>query len=283
MLLLTRLLGRTVHIREGTAVGRLRDVSVRADREHPLISRLIITNRRQPAQLVPWEQVVRLNVDGVWLAGQGLPTNTDDAFDRHLLADELLLRRDLLDTQIIDTNKIRTARVSEVFLNQLPDGRLELAAVDVGLGAVFRRLGLPLRLSEQVVDVRDLHLTSGRGHSIQLETTSAAMHQLDARGLAELLTRLDVERATEVLEVVGPQRAARALEQTHPLVGTRLMVALSQEVADRVINELPRERASHFRKARGSATTLKDRRLFRHRGWRLHRPPDPPSAPTGLK
>jgi hypothetical protein len=40
--------------------------------------------------------------------------------ERVLLTDELLLRRDLLDSQVIDTDEIRMARVSDVFLGGSP-------------------------------------------------------------------------------------------------------------------------------------------------------------------
>lgn len=282
MLELSSLFGRSVQTKDGTVVGRLRDVSARLDGEHPLASRLAIGTRRHAKVLVPWAEVSSLGPSGVWLASEhDLPSSAVAATEDSLLADELLLRRDVLDTQVIDVDKVRMARVSEVFLDQLPDGRLELAAVDVGMEGVVRRLGLPRGGPRRVVDVSDLHLTSGRGHSLQLVTRSAAVHRMDARGLAELLTRLEVERAAEVLEAVGPQRAAVAVHLAHPAVGDRLMLALTKEAADRLLEKLPAKSASHFRRLRSSATPLTRRRLFRHRGWRIHRPPSsPPPATT---
>ena len=56
--------------------------------------------------------------------------------------DELLLVRDVLDTQIIDVVGHRVSRVSDVVITHRADGRLEVVAVEVGSAAVFRRLGL---------------------------------------------------------------------------------------------------------------------------------------------
>jgi hypothetical protein len=151
-------------------------------------------------------------------------------------------------------------RVSDVLLTLLPDGRLEVAAVDVSMGAVVRRLGmgkLGNRLRQEAVDWRDLHLTSDRGHAIQLATTAAAVHRLDARGLAELLTELDLERAHEVIRKVGPERAAEALTCTHPDVRVRLLPALEPREAHVIARGVP------FRR----------RRFLRLAGWRRNRPP----------
>ena len=48
--------------------------------------------------------------------------------------DELLLARDVLDTQIVDTAGRRVQRVGDVLLVRLPDSHLEVVAVDVGIG-----------------------------------------------------------------------------------------------------------------------------------------------------
>ncbi|HEY2762755.1 MAG TPA: hypothetical protein VGJ13_01860, partial [Pseudonocardiaceae bacterium] len=190
--------------------------------------------------------------------------------------DELLLGRDVLDTQIVDVVGHRLSRVSDVLLGRLSDGRLEVAAVDVGFRAVLRRLGLRW-LSEQfverAVDWRDLHLTSARGHDIHLATTAAAVHRLDADDLAELLTRLDLDSAAKVIKTVGPERAAGAVMRTRPEVGSRLLGALAPGDAVRVIDEMSQESDERYRRVLGSGTSGTRRRFARLGGWRLHRPP----------
>jgi len=151
------------------------------------------------------------------------------------------------------------ARVSDVLLTLLEDGSVEVAAVEVSMGAVVRRLGmgrLGNRLREEAVDWRDLHLTSDRGHDIQLATTTAAVHRLDARGLAVLLTELNLDRAHEVIRRVGPERAAEAVTFTHPDVRVRLLPALAGEHAPLV----------------APGTPVRARRFLRLAGWRRNRP-----------
>jgi len=66
---------------------------------------------------------------------------------------------------------------------------LEVAAVDVGAGSLLRRLGLRRlgdRIKPFIVDWTELHLTSHRGHTVQLATAPTAIHRLDASELPHL-------------------------------------------------------------------------------------------------
>jgi hypothetical protein len=276
MLVFTRETGQSVQAADATFVGRLRDLTARLGVERPTVHRLVIGSRRQVTHLVPWSAVAAFERSGVQLRDVGpIGGFAIDSRCIPLEDDELLLGRDVLDTQVVDVVGHRLARVSDVLLTRLPDGRLELAAVDVGIGAVVRRLGLRWlseQFPERAVDWRDLHLTADRGHDVHLATTVAAVHRLDAYALAELLTRLDLDGATGVIKTVEPERAAGAVELAHPEVGSRLMLALEPHDAAAVIDELPSESGHRYRHVLGSRSPLTRRRFSRLRGWRLHRP-----------
>jgi sporulation protein YlmC with PRC-barrel domain len=279
VLLLTRETGQEIRAADGAVVGRLHDITARLDAEHPAVHRLAVGSRRGLTYLLPWDVVAAFEHSAVQLGAVGslVAFAVDRSRRLPLEHDELLLVRDVLDTQIVDVVGHRLARVSEVLLTRVADGRLEVAAVDVGIGAVCRRLGLrwpASRLPERAVDWGDLHLTSDRGHEVHLATTVSAVHRLGARDLAELLTRLDVESATEVIRAVGPERAAGAVTQVHPEVGERLMRALEPGDAAKVIDELPAAYHHRFRRELTSRGPVAHRRFSRLRGWRLHRPRD---------
>ncbi len=234
MLVLTRAIGQPVRSASGVSLGHVKDLSVRLNGDHPRVNRLVVEDRHGTG-LLPWTRVGQFRLSGIELSDdEPLGTVVAIGDDLDLLADELLLRRDVLDCQIVDVDRHRMARVANVLLTARPDGHLEVAAVDPSLAAVFDRLGigrLGKRFRADVIDWSDLHLTSSRGHSIQLATTSAAVHRLDDQALAELLTRLNLEDASEVLLDAGPERAAAALARTHPEVGERLVLAMPDDDA----------------------------------------------------
>ena len=221
VLLLSRLAGRDVVGPDGRRVGRLADLVVRLDGDHrpPVVGRLLVGRRGAPDLVVPWAAVDRFGDGPVVLAAAGFGPAPPDGT---LGPDELLLGRDVLDTQVVDLVGQRLARVADVLLARDGDGRLELAGVEVGFGGVLRRLGLGRgRAVRDVVDWPDLHLTSDRGHAVQLATPRSAVHRLDAPGLAALISRVDVDAATEILAARDPRVAAEAVRAVHPEVAER--------------------------------------------------------------
>ncbi len=181
----------------------------------PHLAERILVCRRGADLLIPWATIESFEQTGVLIHGNDDPTTFAITSTVGALADdEILLARDVLDTQIVDIAGRRMARVADVVLTRCANGRLELVGVDVGFAAVLRRLGLrrlAAHISEDIVAWTDLHLTSERGHAVQLATPRSAVHHLDAAALAALISRLDVESATEVLALRGPRVAADAI------------------------------------------------------------------------
>lgn len=250
VLLLSRVTGRNVLGPDGRRVGRLTDLTVRVDGADgpPVVNRLLVTRRGGPTLLVPWAAVEDFGPGPVVLAaarGFEVP-----ALAEALGPDELLLVRDVLDTQVVDVVGQRLARVADVLLSREGDGALELAGVEVGFGGVVRRLGIGGdRATHDVVAWTDLHLASDRGHSVQLAAPRSAVHRLDAGGLATLISRIDVDAATEILAARDPQIAAEAVRTVHP------------EVAERIGRRSPLHGRRFFR----SGVWPHRRRLFRGR------------------
>lgn len=146
VLLLSRMTGLSVLSPDGGVVGRLADLTVELG-EQPgrcLVKRLLVQRHRAPDLLSPWAAVESFRHTALVLAH-----GTDDpatfaitSITETLGDDEILLGRDVLDTQVIDVVGQRLARVAEVVLARTSQNRLELVGVEVGFGGVLRRLGL---------------------------------------------------------------------------------------------------------------------------------------------
>jgi sporulation protein YlmC with PRC-barrel domain len=275
---LSRQLGRLVDSADGVKVGRVVDLTVEYDIEHPAVHRLGVGRGRRIRYLLPWRLVrtdddkqVRLAVDRMGLSAYASPP------DPTLEDRELLLARDVLDTQIVDLAGRRLSRVSDVVIVEGSDGRLEVAAVDVGAGSLLRRMGLRRlgdRIKPLIVDWTELHLTSHRGHLVQLATATTAIHRLDASELAHLLTRLSADKAVDVVRTAHPADAAAALRASHPELQHRLLHALRPHEQQRLIDAAPPTLARRLAELRASPAPA--RRQLRTSGWRIRRPPEGP-------
>lgn len=200
----TRMLGRTVRKVDGTRVGKVDDLIISLGETDPLVVALRVHVSRRRRLRAPWSGAPSCAGEFIVAA---------DLVEDELMVHEVLLGRDVLDTQIFDVRGRRMTRVADVELEQR-DGQLRVVGVDVGAAPVLKRLGLGAFARWAMTDVipwTDLHLTSVRGHAVQLDTPTARVHTLAEEELAELGARLPPQ-AKSRLYARRPHAAARARE-----------------------------------------------------------------------
>jgi hypothetical protein len=276
---LSRWLKVPVLMGERQMLGRLVDVTAVLSGATPSLHRLLIGGRGQPRYLVPWSQVESWDASRIRLTPEegGMAAYRLDGRERLagiVTSDgEVLLSRDVLDAQVVDLSNRRLARVSEVLMAGA-GGALSVTAVDLGVGALLSRLGLDWlgsRMQPTLVAWGDLHLASGRGHSVQLATEPDKLRRLDSEALADLVARLATEPAVGVLRAVGTSRSIDVLDMSHDTHRRRILRAMSTDEADRVVEDAPADLARSLATLRGDLGTS-GRRLLRSAGWRVHRP-----------
>ena len=241
MLSLTDHLGQDVLDAEAGRIGEVADLAFRFDDEYPVVSGLVAARGRRTRRYVPWALVESFERTAVVLR---VPMRQLPAAE--LADDELLLGRDVLDTQIFDAVGLRLARVGDIELDR-EDGLLRIVAVDVGSRPLVRRLGLR-RVApcarRQAVDWKDLHVAGARSHALQARAPKALVHRLGDAELAGLMARLPVEQGAELLGQLDAARAARALSTASPEVGGRLVHELEPGAAAAIVREMPPDDAT---------------------------------------
>src|SRR5216684_2558102 len=133
---LSELLGATVRDASGTVRGRVREIAV-TPQDHPTrIAYLIVKTPDGDRMLPP---------DVLTSAGASVRTATEmSQWERFSPSDGLLLlKRDLLDQQIIDVHGRKVVRVNDVEIDSTPVNShvaLNVLSVDVGARGAVRRL-----------------------------------------------------------------------------------------------------------------------------------------------
>jgi len=144
----TDLLNKTVVDCDGLRVGTLSDLSagpIRHTDAHPSVTNLVVQPRRAKRQapsnsvgkaiVVPWQLVASLEPRVIRLR-----QTAQDIGPTALPTDEVLLRQDIMDQQIVDSRGLKLRRVNDIAM-ALSDGTLCLWGMDTGVRALLARLG----------------------------------------------------------------------------------------------------------------------------------------------
>ena len=245
MLTLTDYLGQDVFDAADARVGVVADLAARLGGPAPPVTKLVVRAGRHERFALPWEDVADFERSTVVLRRSGAE------LDRHLQAaeDELLLMRDLVDTQIVDVAGRRLVRAADVDLER-DDGRLVLVGVDVGGGSLLRRLGLrrlARRFPRRSLAWRELYAASPTAHSVQLRADRRRLAGLGPAGLAQVIGRLPPAHGAELLRSVDSELAADTVSGTHPEIGGRVVSELGPQAAPIVDRMAPDDAAATLR------------------------------------
>jgi CBS domain-containing protein len=279
MLYLSQAIGLRVLDVNGEPIGKVADLIVAVGDRYPPVTGLVVrTDGRQI--FLPWSSVASLDP-----AGARLRTRTIDIGRFAQRPNEILLRADLMDKQIVDIDGRKVVRVNDLRLDEI-EGKLHLVAVDVGAAGLLRRLGidpayrilarnLRLPLPERYIDWEDVDPVETSIASIKLRVPHgglAELHpadlasiidQLAPRDRAGVLASLDDEAAAdaieemepdtqvEVLEDLEPARAADILEEMSPDDAADLVADLSDEARGEILALMERDEAAEVQELLG--------------------------------
>lgn len=155
---------------------------------------------------------------------------------------DIFLKRDILDMQIVDVEGIRVVRVNDLKL-AIIEGLLSVVAIDVSTRGLLRRLGVPIfgplqKLSERLVDWKNVHVVGGKSQYLQLKTSFNNMVRLHSADLAHIVGELSGTQRTEFVQSLDQRTAAKVLESLDPEVQKVLIHALGAERAASIVSEM---------------------------------------------
>ncbi len=251
---LSDILDRPVVDRAGEPLGRLQDVGLAGGEIYPrAVSYYIRTGWFSSVPLaVPApsfealpDHKLRLTIDTA--AMQPTPRRQST---------EILLRREILDQQIVDTDGARVVRVNDVHLLSARGGEVFAVHVDIGFRGLLRRLGwtATLRLLDTLGRARrgltvEERFISWRyvvplraeslPHDLRLNLNQAQLAGLHPAELAEIMEELDRFEGPAVLQALDVPTAARTLAELTPEMQRLLIEALDVKKAAHLIAAMP--------------------------------------------
>ena len=249
---LSELLGATVRDASGTVRGRVREIAV-APQDHPTrIAYLIIRTAAGERVLPP---------DAIKSAGARVRAASEASqWERYTPSDGvLLLKRDLLDRQIIDVHGRKVVRVNDVELESTPLNShllLNIVAVDVGARGAIRRLSKGLvpsftlralleRIPPRVIpwEYVDL-LETDPARRVKLKIAYEGLAKMHPADIADIVEDLAPAEREAVFETIDEEVAAETLEELDPDVKVSVVESLDKDRAADIVEEMDPDAAA---------------------------------------
>lgn len=268
---ISAILGKKIYDAEGQKVGTIRDLAVRWDAVCPRVTGIKYAKGVQ--ELICISEIGDLNKKGLLLKNKFNKTRMCTLQD-----DEILVKKWLLDKQIVDIKGSKLVRVNDIKLSWVKrKGTYEvmLIAVDVGVRGLIRRIfgydpkteRMPLNLVgwQYLEPIRartaNLKLAEATEKFSRLHPADIAeiieeldhyerpgfINTLDDQTVAEALGEVDLDTQVDIIESLDSERASRILEEMAPDEAADLLGELTQEKSDELLNLMEPEEAEDVR------------------------------------
>jgi magnesium transporter len=249
---LSELLGASVRDATGTVRGRVREIAV-APQEHPTRIAFLIVKTADGERMLP--------PDSLKSAGASVRAATEASlWEAYVPSDGvLLLKRDLLDQQIIDVHGRKVVRVNDVDLESTPINShllLNVVSVDVGARGAIRRLSkgvvpwftlraLLERIPPRVIPWQYVDLLeTDPARRVKLKIAYEGLAKLHPADIADIVEDLAPAEREAVFETIDEEVAAETLEELDPDVKVAIVESLDKNRAADIVEEMDPDAAA---------------------------------------
>lgn len=242
MIYFSEIVSKHVITEDDINVGKLDDVIFLAF-DQPTVTKLVIRTPQNKFLLVPIAYLVKLN-SKITIAKN---FQTDE-----LVENELHLKRNLLDKQIIDIQGNKVVRVNDVALFDKPV--LFIAGVDIGFLGIIRWLGLEDNINKLASrigitltpkflswgDIQPIELARGQ---VRLKKEQQKLEKVRPEDLADHLERTNIANVRRFLRILDEGFAARVIGNLNMNYQEALFKNFTPERAARIIELMDSDEA----------------------------------------
>jgi sporulation protein YlmC with PRC-barrel domain len=255
------LLEKAVKDKNEIFVGRLYDIIVKPTEVYPQSASLIIRkgfpNRKYA--VIPWSDIAGIDEKEIIL---GINKNKLSFFQIHNNKEELTLRRDILDQQVVDTYNHKVIRVNDIHLLTV-ENHLMIAHVDISFKGLLRRLGyLNLILfliklfnkkakyltTENLISWKHIHPLSINPVSmtIKVDLPEKQLANIPAADLGEIFLDLNIKHKIALFKAMDLNMQKKIFVSIDFKNQKSIMEDLkTKEIAD-ILNSIPSDEATDF-------------------------------------
>jgi magnesium transporter len=244
MIYLSQILGKKIIDASGEVIGEISDLGIATGEVFPRVTSVAFMGKERRAFMLSWRKYVQdMGEDCL-----KLNRSQEELRFSLLQPGELLVQRDLLDRQIVDTQGMKIVRVGDLKFTESGQG-LRLIGAEVGLRGLLRRLNLE-RIMDAVTGLFGYHyperliawsymeLLEKDMSSLKLSISHKRLHELHPADIADIIGQMRPEQRTKIFKYLDDTQAADAISETEPEVQASLVESLGNERASDILESM---------------------------------------------
>ncbi|MCL2826437.1 MAG: CBS domain-containing protein [Eggerthellaceae bacterium] len=282
MLYLSQMLGEPVKDSTGEKIGRVSDLAISTGEVFPRITSLAFQGPGKTPFMISWRKYVKnFDEDGIELNVESFNIRFS-----YLQPDEILLARNLLNRQIVDTQGMKVVRVNDIKLS-VSGTQLRLIGAEVGVRGILRGLSLHFehlaiaiarvfgkKINEQIIAWNFIDLLDRDLSKVKLSVTHKRLNELHPADVADILEQLtpqqratvfahlDEEHATEAISEMEDEYQADFIEDLDERRASELLGNMDPDDAADIVRDLSYEKAETLLRLMGMEDAADIRRLL---------------------
>ncbi|MBF0911760.1 MAG: PRC-barrel domain-containing protein, partial [Atopobiaceae bacterium] len=222
MIYLSQLMGNPVLDSNDEKIGTVSDLGIATGEVFPRITSLAFMGPGRTPLMISWRKYVdTYNEDVIKLK---VPS-TEIRFS-YLQPNEVLLARDILNKQIVDTRGIRVVRVNDLKLSDTSSTQLRLLGAEVGVRGLLRSLSPKLEqiatriarsmghpMQERIIAWSYMDLVERDLSNVKLSVSHKTLDELHPADVADIIERLDSRLRSQVFAQLDDEQRAGAMAE----------------------------------------------------------------------
>lgn len=246
----SEMLGQLVVDRTESKIGKVKDIVLDASEQFPKAIGLLLKMEGSDKEKIIL--ISELNLIGRRvISSSGIKENTAFASLRN---GEVLVRRDLLDKQIVDIHGSKVVRVNDLKFAKAGE-EIRLIAADVGMRGILRRLKTEdivssfisvfgITLKDDLIGWNFVEPLKTDIAGLKLVVPYEGMSKLHPADIASIISQVHTEEKTAIFGSLSTETAAEALHELEPRIQAFLIGTLDTKKALSIIEKMPPDEAA---------------------------------------
>jgi len=246
----SELIGGPVIDRFEEKIGRVDDIVIESQDQFPKVTGLVLKSTGGRHKKVLLLQEINL-IGRKFISTRAGIKETPFA---ELREGSVLVKRDLMDKQIVDIHGSKVVRVNDLKIAKVGEDA-RLIAADVGLKGVLRRLRLeqPVSFLLSFFNIKMKEYLIGWNYVEPLQTDLAriklvvpykGMSELHPSDIASIISQVHTDEKTAIFESLSTDTAAEALHELEPRIQAFLIGVLDTKKALAILEKMPSDEAA---------------------------------------